>query len=94
MRPISSASPRRRELLAHIGIEVQVAPVAIDERLADLLRQGLWLEAQAGLTAQGHRPGLVNEFLSDLAALPSVIIVPQTTAMPLSPAAPAGEEEG
>ncbi|MCA9529027.1 MAG: septum formation protein Maf [Myxococcales bacterium] len=29
---LASASPRRRELLAHIGIEVQVAPVAIDER--------------------------------------------------------------
>ena len=63
---------------------MQLEPDAL-EQMAEQLREGLWLEAQARLTGQGHRPGQVNAFLSDLAALPSTIIVPQTTAASPTP---------
>ncbi|MGH2537100.1 MAG: hypothetical protein ACRDHL_06880, partial [Candidatus Promineifilaceae bacterium] len=49
-------------------------------RLADLIRAGLRDAARAELTGRGHRPELVHTFVSDLAALPGVMLVPQTTA--------------
>ena len=49
-------------------------------RLAELLRDGLWDVAQQELAAQGHPPARVHGFIADLAALPAVLSVPQTTA--------------
>jgi hypothetical protein len=48
-------------------------------RLAQLIRQGLRDEAQAELTGRGHAPETVRDFVTDLAALPGAMAVPQTT---------------
>jgi hypothetical protein len=48
--------------------------------LAELIRDGLHETAQAELVDRGHQPALTREFLSDVAALPAVLVVPQTTA--------------
>jgi hypothetical protein len=49
-------------------------------RLAELLRAGLWDAAQTELARQGHPPAAVHGFIADLAALPAMMTIPQTTA--------------
>jgi hypothetical protein len=49
-------------------------------RLADLISDGLREVVQAELASRGHRPDVVRDFVSDLASLPGVLVVPQTTA--------------
>jgi hypothetical protein len=49
-------------------------------RLATLIGDGLRDAVQAELAGRGWRPDVVQEFVSDLTALPGAIVVPQTTA--------------
>ena len=56
-------------------------------RLAEMIQEGLREAAQTELVARGYRPETVQDFVSDLAALPATLVVPQTSA-PLT-----GEEE-
>jgi len=58
---------------------LQLAPEELAQ-LAEQIGRGLREAVQAELVGQGHRPDLVAEFLSNLAALPAAITVPQTTA--------------
>jgi hypothetical protein len=50
-------------------------------RLADLIRDGLRETAREDLVSRGYRPAEAREFISDMAALPGAIIVPQSTAV-------------
>lgn len=54
-------------------------------RLAEMVQEGLRDVVQAELAARGYRPELVRHFVGDLAALPSVMVVPQTTAVVSKP---------
>jgi hypothetical protein len=49
-------------------------------RLADMIQDGLRDAVQAELAGRGYRPEVVQDFVSDLAALPGAVVVPQTTA--------------
>lgn len=49
-------------------------------RLAGMIQDGLREAVQAELTAQGHPPEKVRHFVSDMAALPAALVVPQSTA--------------
>jgi hypothetical protein len=49
-------------------------------RLAALIQDGLRETVQAELAGRGYRPEVVQDFVSDLAALPGAVVVPQTTA--------------
>ena len=50
-------------------------------RLAALIGDGLREQAQDELVGRGYRPEQVREFVSDVAALPGTMVVPQTTAV-------------
>jgi hypothetical protein len=50
-------------------------------RLAELLRDGLRETVQEELVGRGHQPAQVREFVSDMAALPSAMVLPQSTAV-------------
>ena len=49
-------------------------------RLAEMIQDGLRDAVQAELTGRGYRPEMVRDFVSDVAALPGAMVVPQTTA--------------
>jgi hypothetical protein len=51
-------------------------------RIADLIRDGLREVVQAELVGRGYRPEMVRDFVSNFAALPAVVVVPQSTATP------------
>jgi len=68
---LASASPRRRELLAQIGIAHETRPVAVDERiepgetptnyvlrLAETKARSLWAHLQDGVEGRGRLPVL------------------------------------
>jgi hypothetical protein len=61
-------------------------------RLAALIQDGLRETVQAELAGRGYRPEVVQDFVSDLAALPGAVVVPQTTASQVA-AASAGDED-
>lgn len=50
-------------------------------RLAEMIQEGLRDMVQEDLVSRGYRPEIVQAFVSDMAALPSVTVVPQTTAV-------------
>jgi hypothetical protein len=58
---------------------LQLAPEDM-VRLAERLRDGLWAEAQTDLARQGFAPADIHRFFADLAALPPVLRLPQSTA--------------
>lgn len=61
-------------------------------RLAALIQDGLREQAQAQLHARGAAPQQAHALLNEMAALPEIITVPQTTAVPPSqPMTDAGE---
>ncbi len=63
-------------------------------RLAELIGDGLREAAQAELIGRGHRPAMVQDFVSDLASLPGAMVVPQTTAQrPQQPDPQQSDEE-
>lgn len=66
--------------------EMDLSPADL-ARLAALVQDGLREGAQAELAARGYRPELVRDFVSDMAALPGTLVVPQTTAGPVTAAA-------
>jgi hypothetical protein len=49
-------------------------------RLAEMIREGLRDAVQAELAGRGYRADVVQDFVSDMAALPRAIVMPQTTA--------------
>jgi hypothetical protein len=49
--------------------------------LADLIRDGLRDMVQEELVSRGYRSEMVHAFVSDMSALPSVMVVPQTTSV-------------
>lgn len=49
-------------------------------RLAGMIQEGLRDAVQAELAGRGFRPEVVQDFVSDMAALPRAIVIPQTTA--------------
>ena len=49
-------------------------------RLAEMIQDGLRDRVQAELANRGYRPEMVRNFVSDVAALPGVLVVPQSTA--------------
>lgn len=49
-------------------------------RLAEMIQDGLRDVVQAELAGHGYRPEMVRDFISDMAALPATLVVPQTTA--------------
>lgn len=49
-------------------------------RLAELIRNGLRETAQEELIGRGHQLAQVREFVSDMAALPGAMVLPQSTA--------------
>jgi hypothetical protein len=57
-------------------------------RLAELIRDGLRETAQEELISRGHRPAQVREFISDMAALPGAMVMPQSTAITPTTAGP------
>ena len=63
---LASASPRRRELLAHLGISFQVAPADLDETILPGEHAAAYVERLA--RAKAHGTGLI------LAADTSVVI--------------------
>jgi hypothetical protein len=50
-------------------------------RLAEMIQDGLRDEAQAELVGRGYQPGQVSAFVTDMAALPAAMTLPQTTSM-------------
>jgi hypothetical protein len=50
-------------------------------RLAELIRDGLREVAQEELISRGHQPAQVRELVSDMAALPGAMVLPQSTAI-------------
>jgi hypothetical protein len=50
-------------------------------RLAEMIQDGLRDEAQAELVGRGYQPGQVGAFVTDMAALPAAMVLPQTTSM-------------
>jgi hypothetical protein len=50
-------------------------------RLAEMIQDGLRDVVQAELVGRGYRPDLVRDFVSDTAALPSTVVVPQSTSV-------------
>jgi hypothetical protein len=60
---------------------LQLSPEEL-ARLAELIREGLWQDAQRQLLGRGHAPETVHTFIADLSSLPTVMAVPQTTAAP------------
>ena len=50
-------------------------------RLAEMIQDGLRDVVGAELADRGYRPEIVRDFVSDMAALPAAMIVPQTTAV-------------
>ncbi|MCC6607013.1 MAG: hypothetical protein IT327_27650 [Anaerolineae bacterium] len=57
-------------------------------RLAEMIQDGLRDMVQAELADRGHRPEMVRSFVSDLAALPGAMVVPQSTAIKMTAAKP------
>ena len=49
-------------------------------RLVEMIQEGRQPAAQTELVARGYGPETVQDFVSDLAALPATLVVPQTTA--------------
>lgn len=49
-------------------------------RLADMIEAGLRQAVLTELAGRGYRPDVVRDFVTDLAALPAALILPQTTA--------------
>lgn len=49
-------------------------------RLAEMIQDGLRDRVQAEMANRGYRPEMVRNFVSDVAALPGVLVVPQSTA--------------
>ena len=45
-----------------------------------MIQDGLRQVVQDELAGRGHRPEVVRDFVSDMAALPAVMTVPQSTA--------------
>ena len=60
---LASASPRRRELLAQLGLQVEILPIDLDESIdadesaAHYVQRLARAKAQAGLARLGHAPG-------------------------------------
>lgn len=50
-------------------------------QLAEMIQDGLRDDAQLQLTRRGHRPEMVRDLVADIAALPNVLVIPQTTAV-------------
>ncbi|MBX3055894.1 MAG: hypothetical protein KF770_05415 [Anaerolineae bacterium] len=50
-------------------------------RLAEMIQDGLRDVVQAELTGRGYRSEMVHDFVGDMAALPGVMVVPQSTAV-------------
>lgn len=50
-------------------------------RLAEMIQDGLRDVVQAELADRGYRPEMVRDFVSDMAALPGAMVVPQSTAV-------------
>jgi hypothetical protein len=50
-------------------------------RLAEMIQDGLRDRVQAELANRGYRPEMVRNFVSDMAALPGAMVVPQSTAV-------------
>ncbi|MCC6602875.1 MAG: hypothetical protein IT327_06675 [Anaerolineae bacterium] len=57
-------------------------------RLAEMIQDGLRDRVQAELANRGYRPEMVRNFVSDMAALPGVLVVPQSTAVQSPTAGP------
>lgn len=63
------------------GAQVMNLSPAELARLAELIRDGLRETAQEDLISRGHQPAQVRALLHDLAALPSAMVLPQSTAV-------------
>ncbi len=50
-------------------------------RLSEMIQDGLRDVVQAELADRGYRPEMVRDFVSDMAALPGAMVVPQSTAI-------------
>lgn len=59
---------------------MNLSPVEL-ARLAEMIQDGLRDVVQAELAGRGYRPEMVRDFVSDIAALPGAMIVPQSTAV-------------
>lgn len=63
------------------GVQAMNLSPADLARLAEMIQDGLRDQVQAELANRGHRSEMVRSFVSELAALPGVLIVPQSTAV-------------
>ncbi|MFP4596549.1 hypothetical protein, partial [Ralstonia sp.] len=61
---------------------LQLSPEEL-ARLAELIREGLWQDAQRQLLGRGHAAETVHTFIADLSGLPAVMSVPQSTVAPI-----------
>jgi len=61
-------------------------------RLAAMIEEGLRQAVLAELADRGYRPDVVRDFVTDLAALPAALVLPQTTAMARSSVNTGGTE--
>ncbi len=50
-------------------------------RLAEMIQDGLRDEVQAELVGRGYQPTQAGTFVTDMAALPAAMVLPQTTSM-------------
>jgi hypothetical protein len=60
---------------------MQLSPAEL-ARLAAMIQDGLRDTVQKELVGRGYQTAQVTDFISDMAALPSAMIVPQSTAVP------------
>ncbi len=67
-----------RGVLAGAGA-MNLSPAEL-AHLAEMIQDGLRDRVQTELAGRGYRPEMVHDFISDLAALPGALVVPQTTA--------------
>jgi hypothetical protein len=63
-------------------------------RLAEMIQDGLRDVVQAELADRGYRPEMVRHFVSDMAALPGAMVVPQSAAVKTTAAAVASATDG
>lgn len=66
---------------------MQLSPAEL-ARLAELIQDGLRDLVQAELVGRGYSATQVHTFISDMAALPGSLVVPQTTAVPWTTVGP------
>lgn len=63
-------------------------------RLAEMIQDGLRDVVQAELADRGYRPEMVRHFVSDMAALPGAMVVPQSAAVKTTATAISSDADG